>query len=87
VCYLDQHVFETWHQLFGRVRELVDVQEVVVSKRVQYGADDALGYFPALANHGSRAIQQDYHVLRACRRVYIPRAGSEVVQLLPAPRC
>lgn len=75
------HVFEARHQLLGGVRELEDVDEVVVGQRVQDGVDGGAGELAALAGHGARTVHQDDDVLGRGSRAYVPSARPEVVHV------
>lgn len=56
-----------------------DVEEVVVSERVQYGGDRLPGDGQPQALHAATHIHQDHHVFGGRRRLNVPGETSNVV--------
>ena len=78
---LDEFVGETGYDGFGCFAETVDVDEVVLSERVEQGEDDLFGDLLADARHGARSVDQNDHVFGAGRRLQVPRTQPAVEQV------
>lgn len=80
-CYLDEKVFEAWDDLFCRLRELENVEKVIVAQSVhdQIG-DNSADVLPG-TGHWAGGVQQNDDVFGAGGRVDVPRTRSEVVKV------